>query len=505
MRSCGGCMPICRKANGRKSAKSATSPSNHPVVFNMLTTFNVIWKKEEGEKREKSSNEIDVGEDKKETSSTVSDFETMINDVEDLIEEQQINETEKLYRESKCPNEKFNKKNKLSITDLSSQLWCEQQLELVLTTGKKRETEAMRLGIERHEILEKEDHKIINVEVNTREESLGYRLLNTITLLGQLYEYKKAREIWVFGVIRNYVLRGIIDELRIEYDNVSRREYLIISDTKTRKEKKEPSLAQKRTSAIQVQTYCLLLQHLKNGKANYEKLLEIYECDPLFEFTSIDLVKYKNLKNLCKVVNHLFLKLPKIKEEMEIVYEHKGVEFSRNLIPYFYQSTLYTINFLLDYWDGKRSSDVVENSDKWKCKFCDFVRNCVRKDAQQKKCPAEKTPSRKNTQQKRRPAEKTPGRKDARQKRRPAGKMTLPPCGYVNYFWATDEPPPFHFFQKFSLQFCSFYDPLRYNPPVHNRKGVQHTICTQVKNAKTLFLIISLFLLYYKKLFNHFF
>ncbi|CRG94783.1 exonuclease V, mitochondrial, putative [Plasmodium gallinaceum] len=348
----------------------------------MLKTYNVIWKKEEeeedlkNEKKRKIFNEREIVDEKKDI--TNSDFDELINDIEDLLEEQQINETEKLYKESKPPNEKFNKKNKLSITDLSAQLWCEQQLELVLTTGRKRETEAMRLGIERHEVLEKADHEIVDVEVNTREESLGYRLLNTITLLGQLFECKKAREVWVFGIIRNYVLRGIIDELRIEYDNISKREFLIISDTKTRKEKKEPSLAQKRTSAIQVQTYCLILQQLRNGKADFKKLFEIYECDPQFEFTAVDLKKYKNLENLSKEVNKLFIKLPKIKEEMEIVYEHQGKEFARNLIPYFYHSTIYTINFLLDYWEGKRPSEVVENSDKWKCKFCDFVKNCVR-------------------------------------------------------------------------------------------------------------------------------
>ncbi|VWU51358.1 exonuclease V, mitochondrial, putative [Hepatocystis sp. ex Piliocolobus tephrosceles] len=355
---------------------------------NMLTTYNVIWKKDDDKKKkdanEKNKKELlnnekeNVIENNKDINTPLSEYEQLINDVEDLIEEEQINETEKLYKESRPPNEKFNKKNKLSITDLSAQLWCEQQLELVLTTGKKRETEAMRLGIERHEVLEKADHLIIDVEVSTREESLGYRLLNTIILLQQLYETKKAREVWVFGIIRNYVLRGIIDELRIEYDNVSGREYLIISDTKTRKEKKEPSLAQKKTSAIQVQTYCLLLQYLRNNKADYVKLFEIYECDPNYEFTAIDLIKYKNLTILAKHVNDLFIKLPRIKEEMEIVYEHQGKEFARNYIPYFFHSTLYTINILLDYWDGKRSSEVVEASDKWKCRFCDFVKNCVR-------------------------------------------------------------------------------------------------------------------------------
>lgn len=346
----------------------------------MLTTYNVIWKREEPDKNydaNKKRNETDIHVDEN-RDVTNDEFEELINDIEDIIEEEKIKETEQLYKEAKEPNVRFNKKNKLSITDLSAQLWCEQQLELVLITGKRRETEAMRLGIERHEVLEKADHMIVNVEVSTREESLGYRLLNTIILLEQLFKTKKAREVWVFGIIRNYVLRGIVDELRIEYDNVLRKPYLVISDTKTRKQKKQPSLAQKRTSAIQVQTYCYILQELQKGNANFKQLFDIYECDPSFEFTAVDLLKYKNLQNLSNELNKLFLKLPMVKEEMEIVYEHEGVEFSRDMIPYHYDATMATINFLLDYWEGKRSCDVVDYDDKWKCNFCDFVKNCVR-------------------------------------------------------------------------------------------------------------------------------
>lgn len=346
----------------------------------MLTTYNIIWKKkEENEQqqndREKRRQKLNFEDDIEYTNA---DFDEMVKDIEDIIDEQSILETEKLYKESKPPNIKFNKKNKLSITDLSAQLWCEQQMEFTLTTGRKRETEAMRLGIARHEVLEKADHKIIDVEVYTKEESLGYRLLNSLILIQQLLECKKAREVWVFGIFKNYVLRGIIDELRIEYDKIKKQNLLIISDTKTRKVKKEPSVAQKRTSAIQVQAYCYILQELRKGNANFPKLFEIYECDPKFEFTATDLVKYKNLETLGNVLNTLFLQLPIVQEKMEIVYEHEGVVFSTDMVPYNLESTIYTINALLSYWEGKRICEVVSKDDKWKCNFCDFKNNCIR-------------------------------------------------------------------------------------------------------------------------------
>lgn len=40
----------------------------------------------------------------------------------------------------------------------------------------------------RHLLLEFHDHEVVEVEVDTREDDLGLRLLNTITLLGQLCE-----------------------------------------------------------------------------------------------------------------------------------------------------------------------------------------------------------------------------------------------------------------------------------------------------------------------------
>lgn len=60
----------------------------------------------------------------------------------------------------------------------------------------------------------------------------------------------KVREVWVCDSVEGRALiRGIIDELKI-IDN-----QIVVRDTKTRREPKEPGFAQKRTSAIQLLTY----------------------------------------------------------------------------------------------------------------------------------------------------------------------------------------------------------------------------------------------------------
>lgn len=40
----------------------------------------------------------------------------------------------------------------------------------------------------RHALLELEDHEVVEVEVETKEDELGLRLLNELTLLQQLQE-----------------------------------------------------------------------------------------------------------------------------------------------------------------------------------------------------------------------------------------------------------------------------------------------------------------------------
>eukprot|EP00382_Lankesteria_abbotti_P000867 CAMPEP_0113845714 /NCGR_PEP_ID=MMETSP0372-20130328/912_1 /TAXON_ID=340204 /ORGANISM="Lankesteria abbotti" /LENGTH=597 /DNA_ID=CAMNT_0000814791 /DNA_START=65 /DNA_END=1858 /DNA_ORIENTATION=+ /assembly_acc=CAM_ASM_000359 len=268
------------------------------------------------------------------------------------------------------------KKNKLSATDFSAQLWCEKQLELTILTGKRRETEAMRSGTARHEILENADHETVEVEVDTAEESLGFRLLNTCILLQKLLQEGKSRELWVFGVVENEILvRGIIDEVHIRRDPRNRNGELVLVDTKTRRQRTEPSAAQKRTSAMQLSIYQWIVGELRQGRGQFESLFRLYEVDPAMPFTHELLAPYSNLEGLAAQFQELFCRLPPLKKSMQIAYEHEGEEFCRADVEYNEAGFAYSFQDLLQWWSGQRPTEVLLQCEKWKCRFCDFVGN----------------------------------------------------------------------------------------------------------------------------------
>lgn len=194
---------------------------------------------------------------------------TLANDTEDVDVDMLLDDIEDYLQDSVAsqnsgqlvtlpPVIKYNKNWTLSVTDLSCQLWCEKQVEYTLITGRKRVTEEMESGTKRHEELELEDHEIIEVQIETNEDNLGIRLLNTIILLEQLLETGKCRELWLFGTFGNYTFCGIIDQLTIIKDKITGEKSVMISDTKTRRCKREPSIPQKQGSSLQVQVSSLV-------------------------------------------------------------------------------------------------------------------------------------------------------------------------------------------------------------------------------------------------------
>lgn len=104
------------------------------------------------------------------------------------------------------------------VTELCSQEWCEQQLDLTirLKRGRQEETRAMAAGKERHLEAELEVHVVVPVETHTREDVFGLKLLNLRTAAHQLCTEGLAREIPVFGSVHGLWLTGVIDELKVE-------------------------------------------------------------------------------------------------------------------------------------------------------------------------------------------------------------------------------------------------------------------------------------------------
>eukprot|EP00918_Siedleckia_nematoides_P057916 GHVU01126300.1.p3 GENE.GHVU01126300.1~~GHVU01126300.1.p3 ORF type:complete len:196 (-),score=39.18 GHVU01126300.1:536-1123(-) len=142
------------------------------------------------------------------TSEAAAADEGLLHDIEDLLLD-----ADRRQDTTVPPLQRFGKKS-ISVTDFTSQLWCEEQLQHKLTTRLRRETEAMRKGTERHLQLELEDHDILEVYVDTEEERQALQLVNAINLLRILIATGKTREMYVIGVVDGVPLRGIIDELK---------------------------------------------------------------------------------------------------------------------------------------------------------------------------------------------------------------------------------------------------------------------------------------------------
>lgn len=253
---------------------------------------------------------------------------------------------------------RYSKKWTLNITELSSQLWCERSIELTLITGIRPETKAMKEGMARHEVLEQLDHELVHVTITSNEEDLGIKMLNSITLLKNLLQTGKCREVWVFGTYSSYVLRGIVDQLEIV--SLAGRKVVKISDTKTRRVKNEPSQAQKQLSALQVQAYYLLINDLKNKNVDFGKLYKYSELNPNKPFIIPELKDYNCLKMLEKHFLDSFEKLPEVYSVMEISYECEGEIFSVDNVKLEYNNLIRTIEYCLEFWDGNRSSELVQ-------------------------------------------------------------------------------------------------------------------------------------------------
>ncbi|KAK3683154.1 hypothetical protein LTR37_020516 [Vermiconidia calcicola] len=106
-------------------------------------------------------------------------------------------------------------KKPLSVTDLVSPAWCEQQYEYSLTKyGRVRRTPAMKQGSSVHKELEEQVRGVeVVVETVSKEDRFGLQIWNAIEGLRILRETGLTRELQVWGVVEGEVVIGIIDEI----------------------------------------------------------------------------------------------------------------------------------------------------------------------------------------------------------------------------------------------------------------------------------------------------
>ncbi len=174
-------------------------------------------------------------------------------------------------------------RSSIYVTEISSQEWCEMQLDLKLRTNKGRlpETVEMKEGRAVHLAAELEVHALEEVRITSREDALGLKLLNLRHAALSLNECGVAREVPVFGWVgggagcggeggggdggvtdrggggERVWVTGVIDELRLQ-DNGK----VGMHELKTRTKPSLPSPAQQRCTHLQLMLYKSLWDQL---------------------------------------------------------------------------------------------------------------------------------------------------------------------------------------------------------------------------------------------------
>ncbi|PWW74574.1 hypothetical protein C7212DRAFT_209651 [Tuber magnatum] len=341
-----------------------------------------------------------------------------------------------LENDNRPPFDRFRAgKKTLSVTDLVSGVWCEQQFKYSLERGFKRPTPAMKKGTKLHKVLEEQVHTTVQVEISTKEDQWGLKLFNMCQGLLCLRHGGLTRELSVFGFFNGYFIQGSIDE--ISYTNPgthvaakapptvasgetsdsdsdggvllpidltspspppSTPEHeltVYVSDTKTRSSQTVPRGSQLRATILQLMLYHHLLSGLHAGDVDFTKILENFDLDGsknfsdnlLAQIASLDseisleeLLEKNSLWGLWGILQRKLREtINTIGNTLAVSYRSQKYGDIMETKTFEYDEALLTkhLNHTLDWWQGKRPTVGVEIEEAWKCGKCEFEPTCT--------------------------------------------------------------------------------------------------------------------------------
>ena len=276
------------------------------------------------------------------------------------------------------PLEQFRHYN-LRVTDLSSQAWCEQQLEFVLHHGQTK-TKEMKAGTKRHDELHREIAEVLEVEPQTREDLWGLHMLNAWSALQQLHHEGLCREVPVFGKIQDTWFMGIVDQLEH-----NKTEEVLLSDNKTRRKPSLPSNAQKLTTRLQLMLYQQLLRQLASESFPTTEFFQHFALDSDSSFSPQFLEALEEvhlpaltLGAMLPIALEAFQQMGPLSNNLLTRYEWQEdrSHLGNDEFTFRPQWLNFQVQSSLDYWHGQRKARGVSNSERWKCRFCEFRNNC---------------------------------------------------------------------------------------------------------------------------------
>lgn len=330
--------------------------------------------------------------------------------------------------DTRSPYERYRSRRKaLSVTDLVSAVWCEQQFEYTLQQGFKTRTPQMKKGTDVHRVLEEQVHTVVEVrQVKTKEDKWGLKLFNMYQGLCTLEETGLTRELPVFGFMDDIFVQGVVDEItyvdpetrlaeisspttlkgeprkrpmldaakvQLEHsknllDTIplvgNRTAY--ISDTKTRASRSVPTASQSRATALQLMLYRNLLLGMRNGDVDFAKFLDWFELDGSQTFSDgfvAEIAGIEGSLSLEKLLenNSLWGLWLLLQEKLAVSMDSLGTALG---VSYRTQTDGALIRFTvmrhdaaqlnrhmestMRWWNGNRGTVGVEIEEAWKCK-----------------------------------------------------------------------------------------------------------------------------------------
>ncbi|XP_070591337.1 exonuclease V [Erythrolamprus reginae] len=297
--------------------------------------------------------------------------------------EKRMRRTAKRKR-SRTPLEDFHLRY-LRVTDLSAQVWCEQETvyykEQPSVQLPEKKTVVLNAGTSIHLARELQDHDLVPIKTTSREDRWAVKLLNLLLTITDLRKGQRVRECPVFGVLEGIFVSGIIDQL-----NHTAKGELQLSELKTRERPSLPSPSQKKKDRFQVSLYKHLFDAMVQGCLTQDIFVHHLHLKPQQSLgqeiqehaqkAGFVVQRFEDLLELV-LLNLIHSDIPAI-DRLQIEYIHQQTNklLGTEVMTYDHDELMSMCHYFLAYWKGQRDPKGVDIEDTWKCSYCAFADIC---------------------------------------------------------------------------------------------------------------------------------
>lgn len=293
---------------------------------------------------------------------------------------------------------------RIYVSDLSSQMYCEQKL-LYSLIGVPRlkemgydveegESPQVTRGLDIHMARQLEVQDVVTVDTETREDNIAVLFLNLLQSVRSLLCGEPiAREVPVFGRAfgGDIFVNGVVDELRCDRDTLQ----VDIVELKTIRSTRLPSTPVRRSHRLQVMLYHHLLSNLVQGKVDVNDIekgfrvtLDVQLSSVVLELLPLD---ERHMNTLRHVVPFVLSAVQALPLPSQLLVEYFSQETNNTLcfegVEYDQKWLMGTLQMLFPFWTGERPAEGVHDiEDAWKCKCCPFQNICEWRQAKEAEC-----------------------------------------------------------------------------------------------------------------------